>query len=169
MGTKGRDIALWLYFAFSLGSIIKTILVYPAFVCLLALGYFYLFEKPRAILYRQMRLLPVNKYVAKLLIFNKIKGWDDAYEVHINFTKKPLKVQLKNIQQDICEIIGSRPGLYIWESHINPIKFLWGEKLVMVKEGPFLPRPPMVYRKYPKNRLCHGVVLVNKNRGEDYA
>lgn len=169
MGAKGRDIVLWLYLVFSCGGLLKRALIYPAFVCLFALGYFYFIERPGAIKYRQIILLPVNKYLTRLLIRDKVKDWDQAYEVHINFTGESIKSQLQNIQQDIKEIISNRPGLYIFETHIHPFKKELGDRLKLHKNGPFIPRPPLAYRQYPKNRLCHGAVRVNKDRGENYA
>lgn len=176
IGTKGRDIVVWVFILSAATGIItpySMYALYPIGLCILVLIHFYWIERPAAIHYRQVALLPINPFLARLLLRKRsLQGkWDAAYEVHIMFSDTAsLKEQRNNIVSDLQDIIKTRPGLYLWETHVaiplpirGIVKDLEKEGVGFQKQGVFLPRPPFVYTKRRSNKpLCYGAAIVEK-------
>lgn len=171
IGTKGRDIVLWLFFMFSFFGIFSSYMLYPMILCALLLAKFYFYERKKIIEYRQVVLMPISPILGRLLIkkYKLQEEWSKAYEVHILFDKKSVREQRNSIVSDIKEI-SKQPGLYIWETHVGipmPVKMiiknLERSGAGFFKEGVFLPRPPFVYIKRKSNKLCHGAAIVKED------
>ena len=173
MGTKGRDVAVWAFFVLAGVGVITPWTMYllvPTSLSIVAILYFYLIEKPAAIHYRQVTLLPIYPYWARVLVRgHSLSGkWDKAYEVHIMFNNESLKQQRNYIVADIQDITKNRPGLYLWETHVSvpiPVRKTISEHKQngsgFWEKGVFLPRPPFMYTTRRLNKpLYHGAVIV---------
>lgn len=164
MGTKGRDLAVWCFIFTSLAGIAASsviLLAIDLFWAILIL-YHYTLERKKVIRYGQVLLVPINSWWAWVLVRGQIKGnWEKAYEVHINFGNKPLKPQLRSINQALNHI-RHNPGLYIWETNLpfpKSIREIITPSTAFIKKGCFIPRPPLVYQ-YRGKELKHGAVLI---------
>lgn len=171
IGTKGRDIVLWFFFLFTMIGIFTPFMLYPVIFCALILAKFYLYDRKKVTKYQQLVLMPINSFLAKILIkkYRLRGGWKRAYEIHIMFDKKPLREQRDNIVADIKEIT-KRPGLYLWETHVGipmpvkrTIKKLEEKEEAFLKSGTFLPRPPFVYLKRKSKKLCYGAAIIKED------
>ncbi len=167
MGTKGRDIVLWLFFLFTIIGMFVSDMLYPLIFCTLLLAKFYFYDqKKKTIKYRQVVLVPINSVLAQLLIRGKLTGeWEKAYEIHIIFDQRPIREQRNNIVADIEEI-SKKPALYLFETHVGipmPVKRLISENGGFLKKGVFLPRPPFVYRKRKSKKLSYGAVIIKED------
>ncbi len=168
IGTKGRDIVLWIFLLFSVIGAFSAML-YPLIICLfciLLIAKFYFYDQKRTIKYRQVVLLPINPFLARLIIKGKLKGeWEKAYEIHIMFNEKPLREQRNNIVADIEEI-SKEPALYLFETHVGmpmPVKKLIEENGGFLEKGVFLPRPPLAYRKRKSKKLSYGAAIIKED------
>lgn len=173
MGTKGRDAVVWLFAADAAASLFVRNgalgLALFFFGVVLAAAFFYHFcAAKRAIRYDYVRLLPVNRHWAGLLVRNRIAGrWDRAYEVHVAYRPgEDVKKQRDGIEKDLLLICTTRPGLYLWETATSVpgrVKKLIREKeaegKAFWKKGCFLPRPPFMYDVKFKKPLRHGAFL----------
>ncbi|MBO8128247.1 MAG: hypothetical protein H0Z39_03485 [Peptococcaceae bacterium] len=141
MGTKGRDLLLWLFTLTSL--VVLALSRYPStltwakgllWVAILSAGmilWFICYTLPKA--HRDSRkqgfgtvvLLPVNRWWALLLIYlsgERICGTPRrAYEIHILFSKELSKLSiwefLKRLEDDLILAKDSLPGcLFLWET-----------------------------------------------------
>lgn len=176
IGTKGRDIVVWAFYMLSGIGILTPWAIYiliPAGLAMVVIAYFFLIERPKAIRYRQVALLPIHPFIARLLLRKRsLQGkWDAAYEVHIMVSDTvSLKEIRNNIVSDIQDIIKTRPGLYYWETHVaipmpikRFVKKLENEGAGFLREGVLFPRPPFVYTKRRYNKpLHHGAAIVKE-------
>lgn len=175
IGTKGRDIAVWVFYMLSGFGILTpwtTYILLPAGLVMAVIFYFYIVERPRAIRYRQVILLPIHPFIARALLWKKpLRGnWIRAYEIHIMFNTEPIRQQKNNIVSDLQDIIETRPGLYFWETHVavpmpvrNVVKELERQGAGFFREGALLLRPPFVYTKRRYNKpLRHGAAIIPK-------
>lgn len=174
IGTKGRDLLTWLaviaYTAFLLTFHLVPLLA--TIIFFFGMLWQHLIERPKAIRYRQVLLLPIYPWLARLWVRGRIQGnWSQSYEVHVEYDRKrPIKEQREAIVNDFCDIIRSRPGVFLWETFTNiprPFKKLIHEKAKEQQgfwgKGTFFPRPPLTYRHSSNKRLRHGAVLLTEN------
>ncbi len=169
MGTKGRDLIIWCFIFTSLIGIIApsvTLLTVDLFWAIL-IFYHYTLERKKVIRHGQVFLLPINPWWAQILVRGQIKGnWKKAYELHVKFDDKPLKAQLRSINQSF-DHIRLNPGIYLWETYL-PLPFpknlreIIAPSTAFMKKGGFIPRPPFVYQyhQYQGRKLRHGAVFI---------
>lgn len=172
MGTKGRDAVMWLFIVNGAAALFIGSWVLSCVEVVLGMVYFYSFlEARRAIKYEYVRLLPVNRFWARLLVRNRIAGrWDRAYEVHIKYRPgEDIKKQRAGVERDLLLISETRPGLYLWETATSvpgAVKKLIHERAAEGKafweKGCFFPRPPFVYDVKFRKPLRHGAILIEK-------
>lgn len=174
LGTKGRDILIWLLYAFLALSILtkSTILSTLTLLICTILIPFYLTLPLTKIRKDNLILMPIHVTLAKRLTRNRINLANSipvplkAYEIHVDFKPNQL---IKHQWFDVAKKIEKLPpGLYLWESFIPIPKRLQGQfdalqkqGLAFVEKGTFLPRPPFIYlyRHKSKKPVSHGAFL----------
>ena len=182
MGTKGRDVCLWLFFtlivACLLFSGIARIVIF-AVALLMAMGilYYYTWYLPGAI--KRSRnmglsmivLIPLNALLARLLLQldGERMSFRGAYEVHIkNGEKYALGDYLKLFTSDLETARRTLPGsVFIWETSA-PLP-LFVRRLVrqgsadgsaFLKNGGWpVPRFPFTELELKKGRVKHGAII----------
>ncbi|MQL53971.1 hypothetical protein GFC01_17245 [Desulfofundulus thermobenzoicus] len=169
MGTKGRDVIMWLIIINGAIALFTGSGILSCVEIVLCAAFFYsILEARRAIKYEYIRLVPVNRHWAKLLVRNRIVGcWDRAYEVHVKYRPgEDVRKQRDGVERDLQLIYETRPGLYLWETATSvpgSFKKLIREKAAEGKafweKGCFLPRPPFVYDVKFRKPLRHGAIL----------
>lgn len=192
MGTKGRDLALYLYFAMALGGMAGRLVGFPAMPFLLLtillaglIVAYYLFSVPKAekhsreIGLKGVILLPLWRRWAGFLCFTakyKITGrYKQAFEVHVRLPAgKGPKEFLALLDADLNLARAKLPGsLFIWETSAP----LPGTIRALVRQGkergtafwkegrwPFL-RFPGTGLDLRKGRVRHGAILIAERKG----
>ncbi|MBM7854947.1 Ca2+/Na+ antiporter [Desulfohalotomaculum tongense] len=143
MGTKGRDIVIWLYgllmlmaaMALISGKILfGRVLFILALLNGFALLYFYAVYLPKAKKYsreelklKTVVLLPIWNWWGKILTGSRINGRvKKTFEIHLNDIEGGeggLAAYIKNYRRDLISIAGRdnmSGNLVIWESHLPP-------------------------------------------------
>jgi hypothetical protein len=182
MGTKGRDICLWLFFTLIMACLlingIARIFIF-AVALLMAMGIMYYYtrylpgaiKRSRNMGLSMIVLLPLNALLARLLL--QLDGerlsFRGAYEVHIKKGKKPaLGDYLKLFTSDLEIVRRACPGsVFIWETSA-PLP-LFVRRLVrqgsadgsaFLKNGGWpVPRFPFTELELKKGRVKHGAII----------
>lgn len=195
MGTKGRDIVLYLYFLifiliileaiFSWGEGVKTLLFLLFMINLGLIINYYFNSTPRAKKaskkagFKILVLLPISLRWADFLV--RLSGQDlsakrNAYEVHLDIPKSKYELSkiLELMDHDLRLLSKNHQGdLILWETHVplpNYIRQIIRTEIqkgnAFWKKGSFpIPKPPFVYKKLDKKRSRYGAGIV-PNKGE---
>ncbi len=134
MGTKGRDLVLYLFFSNFLLVVTGSLLGFPvipfsliilSLACMLVYYYFVYFPKAKKysqkLGLRHVVLLPLNYKWAVWLLFLAKRRFslqsDKAHEIHINMTdSKSSKEYYFLLDRDLQKIIETMQGLFLWET-----------------------------------------------------
>jgi hypothetical protein len=178
MGTKGRDAALWLFFALMLASIL--VHAFSKVLFLAALPEVALFlrycarEHPKAVRrsgemgLRMAVLIPVKVSWARLLLRldgERMGYFCAAYEVHVKSGTLPLVDYLRILSSDLLIAAKMFPGaLFIWETSaplpLSIRRMVRSGRSVFLKNGGWpVPRFPFTGRDLRKGHVKHGAVI----------
>lgn len=185
MGTKGRDIFLYLFFLNAFVTVAGKRLGFPAtpfFFVVLITGIAALLYIPylswarkwsRNLGLKHVVLLPITCRQAELLILlagEKIKGKARrAFEVHVESPKLGLPEFLKVLSEDLALVREKLPGsLFIWETSApipSFVRSLVKEKrkkgeAFWIKGRWVVPHFPLTARDIKKDRVRIGAVLI---------
>jgi hypothetical protein len=180
MGTKGRDVCLWLFFSLAPITFVKGVARYAALMAMFCLAlylYYSLLYLPGAL--RRSRemglnmavLLPLNGSWASLMLWLDKERMDfhGAYEVHIRKVEKhALGEYLKHFTSDLEIVQRTFPGaVFMWETSA-PLP-LFVRKLVrqgftdgsaFLKRGCWpVPRFPFTGTDLKRGRVRHGAIV----------
>lgn len=179
MGTKGRDIAFWLFALTGTGAALLKSKTFFWAALVFALLFFYHFavERPRAT--RESRakglkvvaLVPLRPYLARFLAGRRIDGrWDKAYEIHAPAANPESFVQELERDLTFIEKFYPRPALYFWETPAPvpaSIRRLIRErekdgKAFWVKGTWPVPKAPLHgFKRGERRHVRHGAILLD--------
>lgn len=184
MGTKGRDIFLYLFFMNAFVTVAGKLLGFPAtpfffvafatgIVALLYIPYLSRARKwSRNLGLQHVVLLPIpcrQAEILNLLAGEKIKGQAKrAFEVHVESPKLGLPEFLKVLSEDLALVKEKLPGsLFIWETSApipSFVRLLIKEKRkrgeAFWKKGRWaVPHFPLTARNMKKDRVRIGAIL----------
>lgn len=195
MGTKGRDMLLWLFIVVTLIALVAGAagcrrLAAPLFwmqiVIALAVGYYYWVYRPRAIVASRARslevlvLMPVQRFWADWLLRlsgKKIRRqWLQAYEIHLQpgLNKSELVPFLKALEKDLMILEKDMPGcLFLWETSApvpsrsrHLIRELAPRRMAFWERGGWpVPRIPGISRGIVKKKCHYGAIIAPLPKG----
>jgi hypothetical protein len=181
MGTKGRDIAFWLFVLTGTGAALlrSKPFFWAALVFALLFFYHFLVERPRAIResrekgLRMVVLVPLCPLFTRLLTGGKIKGkWERAYEIHAPANPADPESFIKSLERDLTFIkeFYPRPALYLWETSVpipGSIRRLIRERekegKAFWRKGPWpVPKAPLHgFKRREKRHVRRGAFLLD--------
>jgi len=182
MGTKGRNIVLWLLLI-SLGTVVIALIAGNRtagqyfFLVAVTLVLFWIkfsfIDMPKArkksieIGLEVIDLLPINPVWAKWLVK---KPWPVAYayEIHLRLQVIPPKNLITGMERDLAYIEQNMQGLFLWETNIavphrirRLIKRYESIELAVWETGTWpVPKPPLVGLKPGKKPVRRGAILI---------
>jgi hypothetical protein len=184
MGTKGRDICLWLYFALVFSSILasgtaRTAIFAAVLLPAASFVYYCAWYHPKAL--RKSKelgmnavvLLPMNTFWAKLLLYldgERMECFSGAYEVHIKGCKQNMGDYLKKLSSDLDVAANTFPGaLFMWETSA-PLPLMIRRMIrqgssgtAFLKKGKWpVPGFPFTGRHLKKGHVKHGAIISKK-------
>lgn len=188
MGTKGRDVFLWLVFLSFLTLVVGFLAGLPVrplgfFVFFSGLAYFSFFpylsrarKRSRELGLRWVVLLPLHPRWAELLLSlsgkELCREWEKAFEVHVEAPPGVFPWEfVKGLSFDLELAAREFPGcLFLWESHVPIPDFVrkliregWG----LWEEGRwFVPRFPLTARETKGKKVKRGAVVVPPDFGK---
>lgn len=194
MGTKGRDMLLWLFIVVTIIALVAGAagcrrLAAPLFwiqiVIALAVGYYYWVYRPRAIVASRARslevlvLMPVQRFWADWLL--RLSGkrirkkWLQAYEIHLlPGPKRKLVPFLKALEKDLTILEKDMPGcLFLWETSAPvPCRFRHLIRELVPTGTAFwerggwpVPRIPGISTGIVKEKCHHGAIIAPLPKG----